>query len=461
MLQQVSQPAPSAPYDRGLVTGEALGVAEGARPARLDFLTLLAQAETQEGAVVSGEGAPASTPTDEEAVAPSPDAMAGLAPAVSPTTDQHEAVQVGSEDGAARPDGTGWTGAVPGEAGLLAGGLPIRGNAAGPSPAIAAAQAPSALSQVPPSAAAAVAAAAQPATTSSVHLAQEEALPSDPSPAAWGLAVMDRGDGPAKRSPLPVQAAPGEQADDNRPAAARGTDLDADAVGRAIPQDLPAEPTHAHAFAPRPEALAGQPAGSAPALMMAPPPSEGRGLSMPVDPSMASAGSLPGQSGSSASPAPVPVSSAFAYQRLLHPQISAQLAPAVLSMGVVPGADGGPGRLTVAIRPAELGTLQIITERAEDGTARIAVLAERPETLQLLVRDAPMLETALRAAGVDDGGGLSLSFGLASHGQGDRGGDARGEAGRAAGRGNGADPEATLIGSALAMAQTSLLDLSL
>ena len=153
---------------------------------------------------------------------------------------------------------------------------------------------------------------------------------------------------------------------------------------------------------------------------------------MPTDPSMVGAGSLPGHVGPSPSPSPVGSSLALPYQRLLHPQLSAQVAPAVLSMGVVPGADGGPGRLTVAIRPAELGTLQIITERTEDGTARIAVLAERPETLQLLVRDAPTLENALRAAGVDEGGGLSLTFGLASQGQGDRGGDARGEAGRAA-----------------------------
>jgi flagellar hook-length control protein FliK len=130
-------------------------------------------------------------------------------------------------------------------------------------------------------------------------------------------------------------------------------------------------------------------------------------------------------------------------------------------MGVVPGADGGPGRLTVAIRPAELGTLQIITDRTEDGTARIAVLAERPETLQLLLRDAPTLESALRASGVDEGGGLSLTFGLASQGQGDRGEDARGEPGRPAGRLDGADAKPAVIASAPAMARASLLDLSL
>jgi flagellar hook-length control protein FliK len=182
---------------------------------------------------------------------------------------------------------------------------------------------------------------------------------------------------------------------------------------------------------------------------------------MPADLSITAAGSLPGYLGSSPSSAPTATSLGFPYQRLLPPPLSAQVAPVVLSMGVVPGDDGGPGRLTVAIRPAELGTLQIITDRGEDGTARIAVFAERPETLQLLLRDAPTLETALRAAGVDEGGGLSLTFGLTGQGQGDRGQDAHGEPGRAAGRPGGADAQPAVTASTAAMARTSLLDLSL
>jgi flagellar hook-length control protein FliK len=188
---------------------------------------------------------------------------------------------------------------------------------------------------------------------------------------------------------------------------------------------------------------------------------DGRGLSMPADPTMVGAGSPPGAVGPGPSSSPAAAGLALPYQRLFQSQLSAQVAPAVLTMGVSPGADGGPGRLTLAIRPAELGTLQIVAERTEDKTARIAILAERPETLQLLVRDAPTLEAALRAAGVGEGGGLSLTFGLASQGQGDRGGDARGEAGGDAGRGDGAAPKPSLIAAAPVMARTSLLDLSL
>ena len=264
---------------------------------------------------------------------------------------------------------------------------------------------------------------------------------------------------PAARTALAARVPPGDAAGDERAAAARISDLHPNTAEATVPEDPVEEP--APAFALKSEPASAQPTGPTPTLMVSPSLPEGLGPSMPTDPSMAGAGSLSGHIGSSPASSPVGSGLALPYQRLLHPPLSAQLAPAVLSMGVVPGADGGPGRLTVAIRPAELGTLQIITERAEDGTARIAVFAERPETLQLLVRDAPTLETALRAAGVDEGGGLSLTFGLANQGPGDGAGDARGDASQAPGRGDGADPMPDIIGSVHAMARTSLLDLSL
>ncbi|MCZ8147248.1 MAG: flagellar hook-length control protein FliK [Roseomonas sp.] len=252
---------------------------------------------------------------------------------------------------------------------------------------------------------------------------------------------------------------PDEVADGERSAVAAASDPDSVAPAQGAFQDLAegSEPASIFRADPGPAYLT----GSTPSLMVSPSLPEGRGLTMPVDPSIAGAGTLPGYLAPGLSSPPATASLALPYQRLFHPQLAAQVAPAVLSMGVVPGADGGPGRLTVAIRPAELGHLQIITDRTEDGTARIAVLAERPETLQLLLRDAPTLESALRASGVDEGGGLSLTFGLASQGQGDRGEDARGEPGRPAGRLDGADAKPAVIASAPAMARASLLDLSL
>ena len=298
------------------------------------------------------------------------------------------------------------------------------------------------------------------AAPSPAPLPQEEVPPSRLPTVTSGLAAVGREAAPAARITLVAKVPSDDLAGGEQPAVTSAPDLDPFAPTQVAFQDRAEGSEPASVF--RAEPGPSHPIGSTPSLMVSPALPEGRGLSMPADPSIAGAGSLPGSLAPGLSSPPVVTSLALPYQRLLHPQLSAQVAPAVLSMGVVPGTDGGPGRLTVAIRPAELGTLQIITERTEDGTARIAVLAERPETLQLLVRDAPTLEAALRAAGVDEGGGgLSLTFGLSSQGQGDRGGDARGGAGRAASRHDGADPKPAIIASGPAMARTSLLDLSL
>lgn len=60
----------------------------------------------------------------------------------------------------------------------------------------------------------------------------------------------------------------------------------------------------------------------------------------------------------------------------------------------------GPSRVVVRLDPAELGRVQIGIVRQPDGPSRIELLAERPETLQLLMRDQPALHRALDLAGV-------------------------------------------------------------
>ena len=60
----------------------------------------------------------------------------------------------------------------------------------------------------------------------------------------------------------------------------------------------------------------------------------------------------------------------------------------------------GAGRVVVRLDPAELGRVQIGILRQADGPARIELLAERPDTLQLLMRDQPALHRALDLAGV-------------------------------------------------------------
>jgi hypothetical protein len=108
-----------------------------------------------------------------------------------------------------------------------------------------------------------------------------------------------------------------------------------------------------------------------------------------------------------------------AHRAYAQPTPAAQLVPSVVAIAPRGGA-AAPTRLVVAIRPVELGQVEVTVERAQDGPAQLRILAERPETLTLLLRDRPMLEQALQRAGIETQS-ATLSFGLsdtASHGQG-------------------------------------------
>lgn len=86
--------------------------------------------------------------------------------------------------------------------------------------------------------------------------------------------------------------------------------------------------------------------------------------------------------------------------------------PVSLSKAV---ADGKTD-LTLALRPAELGQLTIRLQFV-DGQLQVEVRADRPETLQLLQREAEGFERSLRQAGLDlRDGGLQFS----AHGDGGR-----------------------------------------
>jgi len=86
---------------------------------------------------------------------------------------------------------------------------------------------------------------------------------------------------------------------------------------------------------------------------------------------------------------------------------AAQLLPALVSFA----AGDGSQQVSVQLRPAELGMVQISVERATDGSASVQVTADRPETLALLQRDQSQLQGALDQAGVAREG-RSLSFAL-------------------------------------------------
>jgi flagellar hook-length control protein FliK len=75
----------------------------------------------------------------------------------------------------------------------------------------------------------------------------------------------------------------------------------------------------------------------------------------------------------------------------------AQVAPVLVSL--LHAADGTQ-RLTLRLDPPELGHLQIRIERPPEAPARVEIIVERQETLNMLVRDQVQLQRALDQAGV-------------------------------------------------------------
>lgn len=103
---------------------------------------------------------------------------------------------------------------------------------------------------------------------------------------------------------------------------------------------------------------------------------------------------------------PTPMSAA-ATPGTPHPSPAAQITPALVSMSHAPD---GAQRLTMKLEPPELGQVHIQIDRPTDDTpARVAITVERPETLQLLLRDQPQLQRALDQAGVP-AEGRSITF---------------------------------------------------
>ncbi len=89
--------------------------------------------------------------------------------------------------------------------------------------------------------------------------------------------------------------------------------------------------------------------------------------------------------------------------------LPATVAPVVVDMFKT--GNGGP--LELALAPEELGHLSISIKHDGD-FVQVTVLADRPETLDLMRRHSAELVTELRQAGYS---GASLSFGQGNHGQ--------------------------------------------
>lgn len=73
-------------------------------------------------------------------------------------------------------------------------------------------------------------------------------------------------------------------------------------------------------------------------------------------------------------------------------------------------------RFSISLEPAELGRVDVRLEFVRDGQVRATITAERPETLELLQKDAQGLERTLRDAGANTKE-LSLNFDLSGDGR--------------------------------------------
>lgn len=89
-----------------------------------------------------------------------------------------------------------------------------------------------------------------------------------------------------------------------------------------------------------------------------------------------------------------------------------QLMPVLVTLAGTSGA----AAVTVTLDPVELGRVEISVRRGEDQRAKVQVVAERPETLLLLLRDQSSLDRALAQAGVGPEG-RAISFDLAPRDQ--------------------------------------------
>jgi flagellar hook-length control protein FliK len=86
-----------------------------------------------------------------------------------------------------------------------------------------------------------------------------------------------------------------------------------------------------------------------------------------------------------------------------------------LALRIAAKSAGGESQFTVRLDPPELGRIEVTLNVNSQGAAHASLSADKPHTLELLQRDAPALERALKDAGLDLAGGLSFS--LKSDGQ--------------------------------------------
>lgn len=134
-------------------------------------------------------------------------------------------------------------------------------------------------------------------------------------------------------------------------------------------------------------------------------------------------------------------------QRTTQPQAAQQSTPTrpvvqQISVNITKAVADGLDRINIHLRPEELGRVEVKLEVGKNGKVNAQIIADRPETLELLRNESRNLEKALQEAGFDTGSG-DLSFDLRQQEQnGD--GEKTGVAGKGTDDGDNGDAETQL-----------------
>ncbi len=102
-----------------------------------------------------------------------------------------------------------------------------------------------------------------------------------------------------------------------------------------------------------------------------------------------------------------------------RPATAASLPANQVAVHIQRAVAAGQGRIRITLHPAELGQIDVKLNIGNDGVVKAIVSIERPETFELLQRDARGLEKALQDAGLKTDSG-SLSFNLKGQSEQDR-----------------------------------------
>ena len=81
-----------------------------------------------------------------------------------------------------------------------------------------------------------------------------------------------------------------------------------------------------------------------------------------------------------------------------------------VAVEIVSRAQDGLRRFDIRLDPPELGRIDVRLDVDNGGNVTSRLTVDRPETLDLLRRDAPQLERALQHAGLNTEGGLQFSL---------------------------------------------------